>query len=202
MALLAFAGLIAVLLAPAAQAQGARRGPPPFRPMTIERIEPRRDVAAAEYRSPFCLRWHDGCTDCERPSVTGEVACAPRPEAGPACERHAIVCKQVGGAFGLYCQDYISDIGYLSKGVGGWRGCFRSIEIDAPGLMPRDSMDTFYGRTYGVPPSEIRARDLSGVVCAGARERLLTTRDVARRIRESAKAQRVPVSSVHQCRRF
>jgi len=122
-AILGLAAVFSVAATEGAGGRETRRGPPPFRPMTIEEIEPPRDVAAAEYRSPFCLRWHDGCTTCERPSVTGEVACAPRSGASSACERHAIVCKRVGGDFSLYCKGYVSDIYYISEEVGWWRGC-------------------------------------------------------------------------------
>jgi hypothetical protein len=56
--------------------------PRPF-PLTIvssrQAVEPSRDLPAAEWKSPYCRTWDDGCDACQRASdgsqSTGDVTC-------------------------------------------------------------------------------------------------------------------------------
>ncbi len=80
--------LLAALAGPAMSVDG-----PPIRRLPLSEVEPSRQVPAAEWRSPYCTRWTDGCTTCTRGTAREAAACAAGPGAEPACQRHTILCK-------------------------------------------------------------------------------------------------------------
>jgi hypothetical protein len=49
----------------------------PIKVMPMLAIEPPRDVPAAQWKSPYCARWDDGCTECTRASRDDEPECRP-----------------------------------------------------------------------------------------------------------------------------
>jgi hypothetical protein len=53
-----------------------RSGPPIIR-MPLSQVEPPRNVPAAEWKSPYCTKWNDGCTECTRKSAKSKTTCAP-----------------------------------------------------------------------------------------------------------------------------
>ena len=74
-----------------ALAQSARRT---GKFIPLSRLEPPRDVAAAQWTSLYCSRWDDGCVQCERRSSAEKARCEPMEAAGAACTRKLIACSQ------------------------------------------------------------------------------------------------------------
>src|SRR5262245_18580894 len=98
------AGLMisALVVAAMVQPSGAvgvahARGAPPVRYLPLEQVEPRRDVKASAWRSPYCVKWNDGCEACERASATKTPACSPRdpPQQAGACRPHIVECTNI-----------------------------------------------------------------------------------------------------------
>jgi hypothetical protein len=88
--------------------------------LPLDVVEPPRNVAAAEWKSPYCGRWFDGCTQCSRESVNSEPRCVPRQglSAGD-CVRHAVLCLAPMSIASLtnICAAYdIEDYFYDSRG--------------------------------------------------------------------------------------
>jgi hypothetical protein len=66
---------------------------PPIIKLPLDVVEPRRDVAAATWKSPYCGRWFDGCTECSRNSARAEPRCGPRQGMEVTkCVRHSVLC--------------------------------------------------------------------------------------------------------------
>jgi hypothetical protein len=70
---------------------------PPVRYLPREQVDPPRMAPAAEWRSAFCTKWHDGCEQCERSTAAADPHCAPTAisAAAPACRRHPVTCSEV-----------------------------------------------------------------------------------------------------------
>lgn len=61
--------------------------------LTLLEVEPRRDVPAAQWNSPYCGRWFDGCDECSRKSTSDEPRCWSRQRIDlNKCNRHAVLC--------------------------------------------------------------------------------------------------------------
>ena len=58
-----------------AKPRSAPKGPP-IVVLTPEEAEPRRDVPASEWKSPYCIGWNDGCTECTI-DEKGKKECQP-----------------------------------------------------------------------------------------------------------------------------
>jgi hypothetical protein len=74
--------------------------------LSIDLLEPPRDVPAARWDSRFCSRWDDGCTRCERQSASDRPTCSPITEqgAGAACVPKLIACSALlQGPDGMDC---------------------------------------------------------------------------------------------------
>ena len=50
---------------------------PPWRVLPLDRIEIDRDLDARAWKTPYCLRWNDSCTECSRNSVASKIRCEP-----------------------------------------------------------------------------------------------------------------------------
>jgi hypothetical protein len=57
-----------------------RRPPIPVRLMPRDIVEPPRDVAAREWKSPYCTEWSDGIEFCTRQRADEPATCQPIPE--------------------------------------------------------------------------------------------------------------------------
>jgi hypothetical protein len=72
-------------------------------------VEPDRDVEAAQWKSPYCLAWEDGCTQCRRSAIDSDAKCGPQQElTAEACTRHEIICSDAGDERRLHqiCSKY------------------------------------------------------------------------------------------------
>jgi hypothetical protein len=66
-----------------------------FKPLPLNVIEPDNEVKAEEYKPFYCLKWHDGCTECQRTSVSGPVTCGPLEVRGQRiCEPQKVACHR------------------------------------------------------------------------------------------------------------
>jgi hypothetical protein len=77
-----------------------------FKPLPLNVIEPDNEVKATEYKPFYCLKWHDGCTECQRESVTAPVTCGPLEIGGSrVCEPQKVACKRIDGSLlDTYCR--------------------------------------------------------------------------------------------------
>jgi hypothetical protein len=130
--------------------------PPPVRILPIEKVDPPRNVLAKEWNAPFCVRWDDGCTECERENVDdrprcNEIAyleisvCAPRSVECTKEKDIERVCSTEGTRYDLLLDGkYFRDRGSFSAqmfwvfwwekgtGKGSWQ-----IQLAEDGYMPR-----------------------------------------------------------------
>jgi hypothetical protein len=113
--------LIAISLSsgtPAAQPApptGADEGPP-ITKLPLNVVEPPRDVPAAQWNSPYCGHWGDGCTECTRAASGAAPVCrAETANKGAQCARHAIICLREFDAakFDRICSNF-----YIEKYFG------------------------------------------------------------------------------------
>lgn len=66
-----------------------------FKPLPLNVIEPDNEVKAEEYKPFYCLKWHDGCTECQRTSLNGPVTCGPLEVRGQRiCEPQKVACRR------------------------------------------------------------------------------------------------------------
>jgi hypothetical protein len=82
---------------------------PPIERLPETAVEPDRDVEAAQWNSPYCLAWEDGCTECRRETVGSETRCQPQRKPGATtCNRHEIICSDAGDERRLHqiCSTY------------------------------------------------------------------------------------------------
>lgn len=91
----------------AASAKDKSSSLPPVKFWPLSRIEPSRDVAATQWKSPYCTQWHDGCQICRRSAWNKPVKCEAHAGADPkTCERQLIQCNEVDEPrFRHVCQD-------------------------------------------------------------------------------------------------
>jgi hypothetical protein len=67
-----------------------KRPPPPIIVLPLSKVEP--DVEARAWKSPYCLRWDDGCTQCERKRLGAKVSCETfQPN---DCKRRLVFCTK------------------------------------------------------------------------------------------------------------
>jgi hypothetical protein len=62
--------------------------------MPLAEIEPPRNVPAAEWKSPYCAKWDDGCTECTRTSADAPATCKPAADyiGGGTCKPRGVLC--------------------------------------------------------------------------------------------------------------
>jgi hypothetical protein len=58
------------------------RPPLPALVVPLDVVEPRRDVRASEWASPYCTDWSDGLERCVRSAALTKPICVPGPAAG------------------------------------------------------------------------------------------------------------------------
>jgi hypothetical protein len=69
-----------------------KRPSPPIIVLPLSKVEPERDVEARAWKSPYCLRWDDGCTQCERKRLGAKVSCETfQPN---DCKRRLVFCTK------------------------------------------------------------------------------------------------------------
>jgi hypothetical protein len=95
--LLVLAAMASPALAEDAQTpEDADRPPPPIVYMPLRAVEPPRNVPAAQWRSPYCGTWDDGCTECTRKTLDETPVCKPVDHyiGGGTCKPRGIVCER------------------------------------------------------------------------------------------------------------
>jgi hypothetical protein len=95
-----FLAIVQVSSAPAvALDKRALIPPPPAIALPLSKVEPARDVPAAQWRSPYCLRWNVGCSECRRASLKSAPSCAPKEGAKEnACQASFSICSDYDAA--------------------------------------------------------------------------------------------------------
>jgi hypothetical protein len=83
---------------------------PPFIKLPLAAVEPPRNVPAAQWNSPYCAHWEDGCTECKRGAISDAAQCHSEGDTG-ACARRAIICFKVidDEYFRKVCRFYSTD---------------------------------------------------------------------------------------------
>jgi hypothetical protein len=92
---------------------------PPIIALPLDVVEPPRNVPAAQWNSPYCAHWDDGCTDCTRAQPHGKALCQSqndslrkgRSSGNQACSRRAIICfkKIKDFYFSSICSIFLKD---------------------------------------------------------------------------------------------
>ena len=92
--LLVLAALRLRAVAQAPEIEETDRPPAPIVFMRLREVEPPRNVPAAQWTSPYCGTWDDGCTECTRQTLRGDPACKPVDHyiGGGTCRPRGIVC--------------------------------------------------------------------------------------------------------------
>jgi hypothetical protein len=67
---------------------------PPIRRLPLGEVEPPRNVPAAQWKSPYCGHWEDGCTECRRHSEDGPLECHAKSSRQAACEPRFVMCDE------------------------------------------------------------------------------------------------------------
>jgi hypothetical protein len=80
----------------AAAAKSGEAEGPPIKVMPLSEIEPPRNVPAAEWKSPYCAKWDDGCTECNRTNLDEEPHCHPAVDyiGVGVCKPRGVLCAE------------------------------------------------------------------------------------------------------------
>jgi len=98
-----YAGIVILCIVPVAgraESVSPANPSPLMIPMPLSVVEPPRDVPAAQWKSPYCGQWEDGCAECIRLNADDKPHCFDRGQ----CRRHANIC------FREYDQGYFNTI--------------------------------------------------------------------------------------------
>lgn len=143
---------------------------PPIAIMPQGSLEPPRNVAAREWKSPYCTDWNDGCTRCVRREVTEEAICAQQnPEFREAdCKPRGIACTAVDPRQTLRLCQTAYTYQDIRKGDGNEKMARRSFTVMESGLhlddrgawilqssMTEDSSVDVPGQARFVPEKQI-----------------------------------------------
>ena len=131
------------------------RPPLPALVVPLDVVEPRRDVRASEWASPYCTDWSDGVERCVRSSALGKPICVPAET--PESERHPVACSNADqNVLNQVCFRYaVVNPGRLSGlfvqvnwtwAARGWRAEYGEDD----GIGSRDNLVTTYLRRKGV----------------------------------------------------
>lgn len=93
---------------------------PPIIKLPLVVVDPPRNVPAAEWNSPYCGRWSDGCTACTRTNAGGSPQCHRETDGehedqsglrAANCKRHVIICfKEIEATyFDRICSDFLDE---------------------------------------------------------------------------------------------
>ena len=96
----------------------AKEEGPPMIKLPLDVVEPPRNVPAAQWNSPYCGRWDDGCVECSRTAVGTAAQCHDK--AGhykSVCKQRAIICFKVIDEIGFrkICDQFSIDDLYVGK---------------------------------------------------------------------------------------
>jgi hypothetical protein len=129
----------------------------------LEEVEPSRDMSAADWKSPYCRTWEDGCDACQRggngDQPTDELKCVslalyPKFNSGhPQCKPRLIACHDVfDSRLQERCQHFIGPVNVKWKSEEAREAT--NIQATWPGNRP------FYALSY--PDEDLRSwRDRS-----------------------------------------
>lgn len=90
---------------------------PPIVVMPLREVEPPRKVPAAEWKSPYCGLWDDGCTECSRTAPGEKATCKPVDTyvGGGNCKPRGVVCSDLVKVDGLVQIDRVcSEWGWVT----------------------------------------------------------------------------------------